>query len=303
MKILVTGSKGFLGRHVVNGLQSNGHLVLHYDLEDGCDILDADAFLVAVEDSDLCIHLAAVADLYDAEANQNLCERVNIEGTRIVAECCQSNGVRLLFISTVCAYGNNDCEIQSESSPLVPTEIYAKSKADAEILLSTIPHLDYRIIRPATFYGIGMRETLVIKKFLDSSLNGGRIEIHGSGEQTRCYTHVNDVTSAIVLIAEQWPEDLHFNVASLEEVSVNDLVGVISSITEIDLIPTYVPDRIGQIERSRIDISRMESLGWTPQITLAEGVLQLLEHELRGSQQSTEGISYSNNENGLSRKR
>ncbi|MBI20427.1 MAG: hypothetical protein CMB73_07635 [Euryarchaeota archaeon] len=279
MKILVTGSKGFLGRYVVNSLQSYGHLVLHYDLEDGCDILDADAFMVAVADSDLCIHLAAVADLYDAEANQNLCERVNIEGTRIVAECCQSNGVRLLFISTVCAYGNNGCEIQSESSPLVPTEIYAKSKADAENLLSSIPNLDYRIIRPATFYGIGMRETLVIKKFLESSLNDGHIEIHGSGEQTRCYTHVNDVTSAIVLKAEQWPEYLHFNVASLEEVSVNDLVGVISSITKIDLIPTYVPDRIGQIERSRIDISRMESLGWTPQITLAEGVLQLLEHK------------------------
>ena len=235
--------------------------------------------MVAIAGSDLCIHLAAVADFYDAEANHNLCERVNIEGTRIVAECCQSNGVRLLFISTVCAYGNNDCEIQSESSPVAPTEIYAKSKADAEILLTTIPHLDYRIIRPATFYGVGMRETLVIKKFLDASLNDGRIEIHGSGKQTRCYTHVNDVANAIVLIAEKWPEGLLFNVASLEEVSVNNLVSIISSISEIELIPTNVPDRIGQIERSRIDISRMESLGWAPQITLFEGVLQLLEHE------------------------
>ncbi len=279
MKILVTGSKGFLGRYVANRLQSKGHLVLHFDLEDGCDILDSDAFMVAVADSDLCIHLAAVADLYDAEANHNLCQRVNVEGTRIVAECCQSKGVRLLFISTVCAYGNNDCEIQSESSPLAPTEIYAKSKADAEILLTTIPHLDYRIIRPATFYGVGMRETLVIKKFLDASLNDGRIEIHGSGKQTRCYTHVSDVANAIVLIAEKWPEDLRFNVASLEEVSVNNLVSIISSISEIELIPTNVPDRIGQIERSRIDISRMESLGWAPQITLFEGVLQLLEHE------------------------
>ena len=295
MKILVTGSKGFLGRYVVNDLKSKGHLVLHYDLEGGCDILDVDAFMVAVADSVLCIHLAAVADLYDAEENQNLCERVNIDGTRIVAESCQSNGVKLLFISTVCAYGNNGSEIQSESSPLAPTEIYAKSKADAEILLTTIPHLDYRIIRPATFYGIGMRETLVIKKFLDASLNDGRIEIHGSGRQTRCYTHVNDVSSAIVLIAEQWPEQLLFNVASSEETSVNDLVGVISSISRINLIATYVPDRFGQIERSRIDISRMESLGWTPQVTLTEGVLQLLEHELREFPSSTEEISYSNN--------
>ena len=279
MKILVTGSKGFLGRYVVNHLQSKGHLVLHYDLEDGCDILDVDAFMVAIASSDLCIHLASVADLYDAEDDHKLCERVNIEGTRIVAECCQSNGVRLLYISTVCVYGNNDSEIQSESSPLAPTEIYAKSKADAEILLTTIPHLDYRIIRPATFYGIGMRETLAIKKFLDASLNDGRIEIHGSGEQTRCYTHVNDVTNAIVLISEKWPEGPLFNVASLEEVSVNKLVSIISSISEIELIPTNVPDRIGQIERSRIDISRMESLGWAPQITLFEGVRQLLEHE------------------------
>jgi len=279
MKILVTGSKGFLGRYVVDELQSKGHLVLHYDLEDGCDILNADKFTSAVTDSDLCIHLAAVADLYDAEANEKLCEQINIDGTRIVAESCKSNDVRLLFISTVCAYGNNGCDIQTESSLLAPTEIYAKSKADAEILLSSISNLDYRIIRPATFYGIGMRGTLAIKKFLDASLNGDRIEIHGTGEQTRCYTHVNDVVSAIVLIAEQWPKELVFNVASSEEINVNDLVNTISSISNINIIPKYVPDRIGQIERSLIDISRMKSLGWVPKITLTEGLLQLLEHE------------------------
>jgi nucleoside-diphosphate-sugar epimerase len=157
---MVTGSKGFLGKSVVSQLEADHNDIIHFDILDGDDILDYSNVLSKLSKVNLCIHLAAVADLYDAESNAEHCRIINVDGTRVVAEACAESGAKMLFISTVCAYGNNGLEIQNESSPLEPTEIYAESKAEGELILTTIEELDYRIIRPATFYGPGMRDSL-----------------------------------------------------------------------------------------------------------------------------------------------
>ena len=273
---MVTGSRGFLGKSVVSQLQGFNRDVVHFDLQDGDDILNSQQVISALQNSDLCIHLAAVADIYDAKADAKRCRMINVEGTRNVAKACVEADVRLLFISTACAYGNNGHLVQTENSPLAPTEIYAETKAEAENLLSSIKDLDYRIIRPATFYGPGMRDTLAIQRFVTASNSGRRIEIHGTGTQTRCYTHVDDVALAIMIIAEQWPEDIVYNVANPQPKSVIELVDMIRELSGKDLEIRHIDDRIGQIYCSSIDVSRMESLGWTPRINLVSGVTELL---------------------------
>jgi UDP-glucose 4-epimerase len=283
MRVMVTGSKGFLGKSVVARLQDLNHAILHYDIQDGDDILDHERVSSIIQEADLCIHLAAVADLYDAEANADRCRLVNIEGTRVIAEACARSNVQLLFISTVCAYGNNGFEIQTESSPLSPTEIYAETKVEAEIILASTQGLDYRIIRPATFYGSGMRDSLAVQRFIDASMNGRRIEIHGTGKQTRCYTHVDDVASAIVIVAERWTDELVYNVANPCPTSVVDLVKTVREISGAELEIHHVEDRDGQINRSVIDVSRMKSLGWTPRTDLASGIGELLGKEATGN--------------------
>jgi UDP-glucose 4-epimerase len=276
MRVMVTGSRGFLGRAVVAELESANHKVTRFDIEDGENILNSGQVERGMIGVDLCIHLAAVADLYDAEENVDKCRLVNVEGTRIVADSCHKNRVRLLFISTVCAYGNNGYDVQNENAPLMPTEIYAETKAEAEALLSSTDGLDYRIIRAATFYGLGMRDTLAVQRFINASKNGRRIEIHGSGQQTRCYTHVDDVAAAITIVAEQWPVELVYNVANPEPTSVIELVETIRSLSSVELEVIHVPDRNGQIMSSSIDVARMKSIGWSPEIELKEGIAQLL---------------------------
>lgn len=273
---MVTGSHGFLGREVTRQLHAAGHAVIEFDVVNGNDILDSADVKAAVAMADLCIHLAAVADLYEAESDHELCRKVNIEGTRIVAEACAANSVRFIFVSTVCAYGNNGVEVQTECAPLKPTEIYAETKVEAERTLSAIESLDYRVVRPATFYGPGMRGSLAIMRFVDAVKNGRLVEIHGSGTQTRCYTHVSDIASAIVLIAELWPNDLVYNVANPHEVSVTELVDLIGSISAVPLNVRHVSDRRGQIIKSGIDVSKLKSIGWSPSISLEQGLLELL---------------------------
>ena len=271
MKVLVTGSEGFLGRRLCALLEAqNKHTVLRYDIKLGHDVLDAKQLDDALNGVDACIHLAAVADLYIAEEDPELTQNVNVEATRLVLEACNRFDVRLLFASTVCAYGNNGYEQSDEDAPLAPTEIYASSKATAEMLI--IDQLDkHCILRLATFYGPEMRQSLATSVFLRALLNDEFIHIHGDGKQTRCYTHVDDVAQGILCILES-KENGVFNVAGEEEVSVLELIGILATITNKVPRLYFIDDRFGQIRRSNIASNRLRLLGWNPRYSIVQGL-------------------------------
>ena len=277
MRILVTGSKGFLGSYVVNLLKERGHEVSEYDIIDGYDIFDQKKFESMVEGHDLCIHLAAVADLYEAESDPSNCYSINIEGAEIVGRACSKQSTRLLFVSTVCAYGNNGFLVQDEDTPLAPSEVYAESKMIAEQRLKDIDGLDLRIVRPATFYGPGMRSSLAVSVFIHRILNGEKIQVHGSGKQTRCYTHVEDIAKGILLIVESWPSECVYNVSYEKSYSVLDLIKSIESVLSMEAKIEFVNDRKGQIHQSVISSARLIELGWKPRFDLAAGLLQTIQ--------------------------
>ena len=271
MKVLVTGSEGFLGRRLCALLESQTeHTVLRYDLQLGHDVLNPIQLDNALYGVDACIHLAAVADLYIAEENPERTQSINVEATRLVLEACNQHDVRLLFASTVCAYGNNGYEQSDENAPLAPTEVYASSKATAETLFAD--HLDkHCILRLATFYGPDMRPSLATSVFLRALLNDEAIHIHGDGQQTRCYTHVDDVAHGIICILESKQNGV-FNVAGEEEVSVLELVKILARITNKTPQIHFIDDRFGQIRRSNISSNRLRRLGWDTKYTLERGL-------------------------------
>ncbi len=277
MRILVTGSKGFLGTHLVGLLNERGHEVSEYDLIDGFDIFDERKLESMVKGLDVCIHLAAVADLYEAESDHATCFSINIDGAEIVAKACSKHSTRLLFVSTVCAYGNNGFLVQDEDTPLAPSEVYAESKMIAENRLKNIDGLDLKIVRPATFYGPGMRLSLAVSIFIRRILNGEKIQVHGSGEQTRCYTHVEDIASGILLIVESWPDECVYNIAFERSYSVLDLIKSIESVSGKNASIEFVDDRRGQIHQSVISSSRLIKLGWKPRFDLTTGLLHTIQ--------------------------
>ena len=271
MKVLVTGSEGFLGRRLCALLETQTeHTVLRYDLQLGHDVLNAEQLDDALNGVDVCIHLAAVADLYIAEEDPERTQSINVEATRLVLEACNRHVVRLLFASTVCAYGNNGYEQSDEKAPLAPTEVYASSKATAEVLFSN--QLDkHCILRLSTFYGPDMRPSLATSVFLRALLNDEVIHIHGDGQQTRCYTHVDDVAQGIICILESDQNGV-FNVAGEEEVSVLELIKILAIVTNKIPQLQFIDDRFGQIRRSNISSNRLRRLGWHPKYTLEQGL-------------------------------
>ncbi len=269
--VLVTGSEGLLGQRVCAELRKRGIPMRPYDIVLGDDILDEARLRRAVDDCVACLHLAAVADLYEAEANPGRCQLVNVEGTRRVAAACRESGSRLLYASTCCVYGNNGVSLCDETAPSAPSECYAQSKLDGEAFVPQAGP-DGVVLRLATFYGPGMRDTLATSVFLRRSLAGLPIEIHGDGKQTRCYTHVDDVARGIVTVLESPSRPAIVNVASDESCSVLELARIVQQVTGMDVPLRFVPDRPGQIRQSAIDSSLLRCLGWRPHWSLSDGL-------------------------------
>ncbi len=277
MNILVTGSKGFLGKYIVKKFEVEGHKVTSFDVVDRLDILNKKHIEEKLQNIDLCIHAAAQACVYEAEKNKNKCREINVEGTRNVAQACDKLGVKLVFISTACIYGNNGEKVQNENSPLDPTEIYTETKKEGEDLLQKYPSLKYKIVRPATFYGVGMTKKLAIYKFVDNCKNNKTIEIHGTGEQTRSYTQVEDTVNGIYLVSTLWASDSIYNIAGDDLISVNELISLIASLMPIEPKTKTVDNRTGQICRSKIANDKLKALGWKPQYNLKKGIANYID--------------------------
>ena len=270
-KIVVTGSSGFLGASVCLEFINAGYEVKTFDISEGQSILDLEQVRTVLEGCDICIHLAAVSDLYKADIEPEQCLMVNVDGTKNIAEVCSQLGVRLLYASTCCAYGNNGVEISDESSPVLPTELYAETKLMGEKVIEQ-SGCNYNLLRLATFYGPLMRESLATSIFLDKIISDQKIEIHGNGTQTRCYTHVDDIAQGIRIVAENENASKVINISDDVPYSVNELVNIISEITGIKPNISHVEDRIGQIRSSIINSNLLKELGWKPQWDLHTGL-------------------------------
>ena len=270
-RVLVTGSSGFLGVSVCKEFEISGYVVNTFDISEGQDILCFEQVVSALEGQDICIHLAAVADLYNADLDPEQCKNINVNGTSNIAQACRKTGVRLLYASTCCAYGNNGVAISDEYSPVAPTELYAETKLRGERVIEE-SGCDYNLLRLATFYGPLMRKSLATSVFLEKNISGQVIEIHGDGNQTRCYTHVEDIASGICIVAGNTNAPRVINISDDIPYSVNELVNVISGITKLKPEVKHVEDRVGQIRSSIISANILKNLGWKPRWNLSTGL-------------------------------
>jgi len=289
MRVMVTGGSGFIGSRLMERLIDEGHDAISYDLRLGPigetvigDVTDHEAFrfAVEVEGCDAVYHLAAAADLNWCSAHPNDAVRTNIEGTRVVSEECARLEIPLIFASTCCVYGNTPDIPSNEESILSPTDIYGATKVVAEELIRGYGRrgLRYRILRFGTTYGPGMRPTLAVHIFIMQALEDKPLTIHGSGEQTRCMIYIDDLIEACIRVLNLNINGTTINIATEEEISVNQMAQAILSLTGRPADQyVHVPDRPGQIMKEEIDISMARFLlGWEPRTFFDTGLEETL---------------------------
>jgi UDP-glucose 4-epimerase len=287
MKVLVTGSSGFVGQKLVEALRARGHEVEPFDILTGQDMMLYEEVHEAVKRNEAVMHIAAMADLTKITdpATGKICNDLNIIGTYNIAHACAVEGKWLIYASTCCVYGNSHDPslIEDEDHALPrPNELYAASKLAGENLIVGYGRsfdMPYTILRYGTIYGPGMRSALAVHVFLEQAYQGKDITIHGTGKQERTQTYIDDIVEGTARALEyQKSQGEIINITALERVSVIQMAEDILRITHSPSKITHGPDRKNQTLYEHFDNRKaLEFLKWQPMTRWDEGLQKTAE--------------------------
>jgi UDP-glucose 4-epimerase len=323
MKIAITGVAGFVGSNLADRLLSRGDIVqgiddfshgtlanleaaLHnprFRLVEG-SILDREALRSAASGAEALVHLAAGKIPRYGDALDTLV--TNGEGGLNVLRACRDLGVRrMLLASTSDCYGRNpDVPFSEESasvigSPHVRRWSYAISKMFEEQALFAFRErhrLEAVVLR--LFGGYGPRQNLTWwggpqSVFIGAALKGEELEVHGTGQQTRSFTYVEDMVECFVRAIDVAAADGEMlNVGSDREITIEDLARLVWRLVRDDeprikRVPLATFGRYEDVER-RVPDSRRAArvLGHTPAVRLEEGLPLTIEWQRKAMQRA-----------------
>lgn len=287
MKALVTGSAGFIGKHVSRAMLADGFDVTGYDQKDTDEpgvesvignFLDLESLTTAVRGHDVIVHIGAIGDVYLAATNPELAAAVNVTGSTNIALAAEAAGARVVYASTWEVYGDPVYEPVDEKHPCEPDHPYNITKLAGERMLLAANRLrDVPVIalRLGTAYGLGMRPNSVFEIFIAKALAGEPITIQGDGSQGRQFTHARDIARAFVAAAKSEARGMPLNVVSPEMISIKQLAELVTERFPTEV--TYGQPRPGDVTPSYVSASRIEEvLGWKAEVSFEEGMEELL---------------------------
>lgn len=282
MNILVTGSAGFIGSHLVTALTRRGHRVTGLDKRHGRPTTDQDALLRTVDaaEPDVIVHLGASCSTAVSLDNPERDFRDNVVGTFNVAEAARLAGnVPVVFTSSVKVNAGADGKIAPLGLSKRVGEDYLKLYGDLYGLPSVI-------LRPSTVYGPGQRGTSEagwVTWFLRAFWERRQITIHGDGTQSRDILHIDDMTALLVDIVEhhadyQRREPYDVGGGPDNELSLLDLLNLWENDTgqHPDVIhDERLPGDLQRVVTDNTDISSVR--GWTPTTSWLDGIRSTLD--------------------------
>lgn len=154
MKILVTGVRGQLGYDVVQEGESRGLDMFGTDV-DNMDITDAGQVKQVIEayKPDAVIHCAAYTAVDAAEDNQELCRKINVDGTRNIAEVCKDMDIPMMYFSTDYIFDGQGENFWKEDDPKNPLNVYGQTKYEGELAVQELIDKHF-ILRISWVFGV-----------------------------------------------------------------------------------------------------------------------------------------------------
>ncbi|MFI1659873.1 NAD-dependent epimerase/dehydratase family protein [Streptomyces sp. NPDC020472] len=291
----VTGGAGFVGRNLITRLLAEGLTVRSVDNREGeprpgvetvaADLRDPEQAAAALADVDVVFHLAGNPSgtvsvenpRYDFDSNA-------LVGLNVLEAVRGKPGTRLLYLSSAMVYGKPDtapCREDDECRPFYP---YGASKLAVEHYVAAYVAaygVDASCARAFVVYGPGedpSRAGAEPGQFLRWHLNGMPLRMVGSPDvKRRDFVHVDDLASGLVLAARRGTPGVVYNVGSGTDTSLRELVSVIETATGRPARTAVDDSDLTDSYPLVADISRLRALGYTPRVTLAEGIARLAE--------------------------
>lgn len=283
-RILITGGEGLIGHSIMMKCLREGHditvvdnqslqsytgiEVSRYSLPDGVDFIRADTesekmlYKFEGERFDYIFNFGSYSSDRFFHIDQVDAVNRTIDGMLNIFKIANQTGARkIVYPSSGTVYGNT-APPQNEGQVLSPQTLYSITKIYLEMYSKISPEIESTAMR--IFTGFGGREVLkgpvgsVVTLFTLNAIYGKPIEVYGNGEQKRDFVYVNDIAEVAYRTArtENLPPVL--NVGSGTSKSFNDLIELISSHLDCEVMPNYVTSKTKFVSETRADASQLK---------------------------------------------
>lgn len=265
MRVFVTGVKGQLGYDVVNELTRRGHTAIGVG-RDEMDITDADACRRTIIDADpeAVIHCAAYTAVDAAEDNEELCRKVNADGTRNIAQVCRELDIKMMYISTDYVFNGQGTRPWEPDDVREPLNVYGKTKGEGEMAVEELVK-KFFTVRIAWVFGVNGKN--FIKTMLRLGKERGAVSV--VDDQIGSPTYTYDLARLLVDMIESeqygryhatneglcsWFE---FAVEIFKQAGMDEV-----KVTPVD--STQFPAKAKRPMNSRMDKSKLADNGFEP---------------------------------------
>ena len=293
-RVLVTGAAGFIGSHLWDALEGDGHDVVavdcvtdYYDPElkrenaGGRPLHEVDLAAADLEplldDIALVYHLAGQPGVRASFGPDfELYLRRNVLATERLFEAAAARGIRVVYASSSSVYGDAESYPTPEDTRPKPISPYGVTKLACEHLahaLARTAGLEAVGLRYFTVYGPRQRPDMAFRRLLESVARGQVFPLYGDGSASRSFTYVADAVAATVAAARAGRPGELYNVGGGEEATMAEAISLVERVAERDASIERHGTASGDVRRTRADMSKTESdLGISATTPLAEGL-------------------------------
>ena len=301
MKVFVTGVAGFLGSHLADNFIRSGHDVAGCDnmiggelqnLPEGiqfeeADCCDVEAMKRLTKGTDIVYHCAAIATEGLSVFSPTLIAKHVYENTAGVLTGAATNKVkRFVYCSSMARYGHGKPPFR-EDQRAAPVDPYGISKYAGELLVANVAEthgLEYTIAVPHNI--IGPRQKYddayrnVASIMINRMLQGKQPVIYGDGEQSRCFSFVQDCVDPLVKMGTlPGLSGEIINIGPDEEtVTINELARILAELLSFRLEPVYVADRPREVREATCSADKARSLlNYETKVSLRAGLQSMID--------------------------
>nr|BAJ49152.1 UDP-glucose 4-epimerase [Candidatus Caldarchaeum subterraneum] len=301
MKVLITGSEGFVGRHLREYLGGRGYVVVGADISSGADIrmdvTDFDSVLKTFEQNrfEAVVHLAAVADIPLSMRDPHRCFKVNVYGSLNVLEAARRIGVRRVVVFSSANYYGAPVKLPvTEDTPPNPRTPYDYSKVALENVAWSYHRnhgVPITVLRPWKAFGEYEPGEKMVPRFVKACLASEPIPLFNGGADVTDPYHVDNLCHAVELgLIKDEAVGEAFNVGTGNALSVRELAEKIKQLTnsssKLETLPPRTPAEATPM-KSIPSIKKIATkLGYTPQVSLEQGLKRVINF-IASKQQNT----------------
>jgi|SaaInlStandDraft_5_1057022.scaffolds.fasta_scaffold32578_2 UDP-glucose 4-epimerase len=254
MKMLITGSSGFIGRTLVKNIEGIPCDISSSDTKPNCDVTNVDDIINSSKDCDGIIHLAALSRVADCESEPQICIDINIKGTLNVIQAAVKNKINWVgIVTTGEVKWIENREIQSFKRI---NNVYGISKLAGELLLDVYTektNLQSTIFRiSSVVFGYGDNPNKVFPLFINKAKSGKKITIDNSLYEWD-FIHIDDVVETIIKYSATAKNKIYMK-------EVNILSGMQLDLLSLSKVIHYLTDSSSTIHYGNESINKVTLL-------------------------------------------